>query len=157
MKLRTLGWAIVVIWAIGMTVALARIAGTLDSLAARPGAVPVAAPAAGPSEVAISLRAAPSAPAFAPSAGDPRAAPAPETEVKPRSPEDEASHQHAEEVLGQMVAKGGDVDDESLEALRQAIVAMRPEDRVQMMGAFAAAATRGEITVAPEDYRRILP
>jgi hypothetical protein len=34
---------------------------------------------------------------------------------------------------------------------------MRPADRVAMMGAFAAAASRGDIKVAPEDYGRILP
>jgi hypothetical protein len=34
---------------------------------------------------------------------------------------------------------------------------MRPQDRIQILSAFAAAATRGDIAAAPEDYRAILP
>ena len=62
MKLRTLGWAIAILWAVGMTWAMARVAGTLDSLAARlePREVASAPVPAGPSEIAISLRAPPS-------------------------------------------------------------------------------------------------
>ena len=155
MKLRTLGWAIAIVWAVGMTWAMARVAGTLDSLAARlePPAVASAPVPAGPSEIAISLRASPS-----PTGSNraPVAAPADAAEAAPASPDQIAAHDHAQDVLDQMIAKGG-VDDESLSELRQAIQEMRPADRVAMMGAFAAAASRGDIKVAPEDYGRILP
>jgi hypothetical protein len=151
MKLRTVGWAVAAIWATGMTLALARIAGTLDSLAARPVAVPPAPTS--PGELAISLRTTPSLTAAA------AAQPAPDAEksnAEPPSPEEEAAEQQARDVLAQMVAKG-DVDDESIDAMRQAITAMRPEDRLEALGAFAAAASRGEIAAAPDDFRRILP
>ena len=152
MKLRTLGWAIAILWAVGMTWAMARIASTLDSLAARPepAAVASAPVPAGPSEIAISLRAPPS-----PTASN-RAPVAAEAEPAPASPDQTAAHDRAQDVLDQMIVKGG-VDDESLGELRQAIQDMRPADRVAMMGAFAAAASRGDIKVAPEDYGRILP
>jgi len=155
MKLRTLGWAIAILWAVGMTWAMARVAGTLDSLAARlePRAVASAPVPAGPSEIAISLRAPPSPPASKPM---PVAGEAAGVEAAPASPDQIAAHDHAQDVLDQMIAKGG-VDDESLGELRQAIQEMRPADRVAMMGAFAAAASRGDIKVAPEDYARILP
>jgi hypothetical protein len=155
MKLRTLGWAIAVLWAVGMTWAMARVAGTLDSLAARPEprAVASAPVPAGPSEIAFSLRAPPSSTASSPA---PVAAEAEEVEAAPPSPDQRAAHDHAQDLLDQMVAKGG-VDDESLGEFRQAIQEMRPADRVTMMGAFAAAASRGDIKVAPEDYGRILP
>jgi hypothetical protein len=155
MKLRTLGWTIAVLWAVGMTWAMARIAGTLDSLAMRPehSAVASAPVPAGPSEIAVSLRAPPSPSASIPS---PVAAEADEVEAAPPSPDQTAAHDRAQGVLDQMIAKGG-VDDDSLGDLRQAIQEMRPADRVAMMGAFAAAASRGDIKVAPEDYGRILP
>jgi hypothetical protein len=155
MKLRTLGWAIAIVWAVGMTWAMARVAGTLDSLAARlePHAVASAPVPAGPSEIAIALRAPPS-----PTASNraPVAAEAEEAEAAPASPDQSAAHDRAQDVLDHMIAKGG-VDDESLGELRQAIQEMRPADRVAMMGAFAAAASRGDIKVAPEDYGRIVP
>ncbi len=154
MKLRTVGWAVAVIWATGMTVAMARIAGTLDSLASRPGLVSVAPPQApsGPSEVAISLQAHPTA-----DAASRRTAPrTEETPVEPASPEEEAAETRARDVIAEMVAQGS-VDDESIAALRLAITAMHPSDRIEVMGAFAAAASRGEIAVAPDDFRRILP
>ena len=155
MKLRTLGWAIAVLWAVGMTWAMARIAGTLDSLARRsesPAVAPAPVPAA-PSEIAIALRGAP-----APTASNPApiAAGADAVDAAPASPEQTAAHDHAQDVLDQMVAKGS-VDDQSLGELRQAIREMRPADRVAMMGAFAAAASRGDIKVAPEDFGRIVP
>jgi hypothetical protein len=152
MKLRTVGWAVAAVWATGMTVAMARIAGTLDSLASRP--VPVAAPQApsGPSEVAISLRADPTAGA-APGAPAPTGAEAP---VEPASPEEEAAEERARTVLAEMVAQGA-VDDQSIDALRHAITAMRPADRIDVMAAFATAASRGEINVAPDDFRRAFP
>ena len=149
--LRTLGWTLAVIWATGMTVAMARIAGTLDSLAARPEVRPVAAPVtapADPGEISISLRAAP------PAVTRPAAAAGPE--ALPATPDQEAAHDRAEAVLAEIVQKGT-VDDDSVESLRQAMLEMRPEDRIQILSAFAAAATRGEIAAAPEDYRRILP
>jgi hypothetical protein len=148
---RTLGWAIAVIWAAGMTLAVARIARTLDSIAARPNVPPVASPAAGPSEVAISLRASPAAPSAPPGPGSVDDRPTNEA-----SPEQRAAQQEAEAVLAQIV-ENGSVDDDSAEALRQAITAMRPQDRIRVLSAFAAAATRGEIAADPEDYRRILP
>ena len=152
--LRTLGWAVAVLWATGMTVALARISGTLDSIAARPPAPAVVSPdpPTGPGEVAISLRAAPgTAPARAATAR-----PINEPVVVDASPEQEAAQQEAEAVLAEIV-KNGRLDDDSTASLRTAISAMRPQDRIQILSAFAAAATRGEIAAAPEDYRRILP
>ena len=152
--LRTLGWVVAVFWATGMTVALARISGTLDALASRPSAPTVVSPAppTGPGEVAISLRAAPAPPpaqaAAAPSRNEPV--------VAESTPEQQAAKQQAEEVLADIV-KNGRLDDDSTQALRQAITAMRPQDRIQILSAFAAAATRGDIAAAPEDYRRILP
>jgi hypothetical protein len=72
------------------------------------------------------------------------------------SPEQQAAHEEADAVLAQIIEKGR-LDDDSTESLRTALRAMRPEDRIQVLSAFAAAATRGEIAAAPEDYRRILP
>jgi hypothetical protein len=152
--LRTLGWVVAVVWATGMTVALARISGTLDAIASRPGAPAVVTPAppTGPSEVAISLRAAPGS---APAQGG--NAPVTHDPVSPEaSPEQQAAHEEADAVLAQIIEKGR-LDDDSTESLRTALRAMRPEDRIQVLSAFAAAATRGEIAAAPEDYRRILP
>jgi hypothetical protein len=156
MKLRTLGWAIAAVWAVGMTWAMARIAGTLDSLASRseqPRVTSAPVPA-GPSEIAFSLRAPP--PPTVPPTAAPVAPAADDVEAAPASPDQEAAHDRADDLIAQMVAKGS-VDDASLGDLRQAITEMRPQDRVKVMGAFAAAATRGEIKVAPEDYGRILP
>jgi hypothetical protein len=111
MKLRTLGWAIAVLWAVGMTWAMARIAGTLDSLAARPEphAVASAPVPAGPSEIAFSLRAPPSSPLRArrPSQRRPRRSKPPR-----RLPTSAPLTTTRKIVLDQMVAKGG-VDDES--------------------------------------------
>jgi hypothetical protein len=158
--LRMLGWVLAVVWATGMTVALARISGTLDAIAARPPAPAVVGPAAqtGPSEVAISLRAAPGS-ALAPPAGPapPAGAPSKDERVVPEAtPEQQAAHDQADAVLAQIVQKGR-LDDDSTQAMRAALTAMRAQDRIQVLSAFAAAATRGEIDAAPEDYRRILP
>ena len=152
--LRTLGWAVAVIWATGMTLAVARISGTLDAIAARPSPPAVVSPARAtdPSELAISLRAAPGA-APVPAA---TARPVDEPVVADASPEQQAAHREAEAVLAEIV-KNGRLDDDSTASLRAAISAMRPQDRIQILSAFAAAATRGEIAAAPEDYRRILP
>src|SRR5688572_16026923 len=108
-SLRTLGWTVAVIWATGMTLALARISGTLDAIAARPPSA-VASPASpsGPSEVAISLRAAPGA-APAPSA-TPR--PMDEPVVLDASPEQQAAQQQAQAVLAEII-KNGRLDDDS--------------------------------------------
>src|SRR5262245_11440570 len=111
--LRTLGWVVAVVWATGMTVALARISGTLDAIATRPPAAVSAPPAAptGPSEVAISLRAAPgSTAAQTPTGGGepPTDAPGgPEA-----TPEQQAAHDQAEAVLAQIIEKGR-LDDDS--------------------------------------------
>jgi hypothetical protein len=152
--LRTLGWVVAVIWATGMTVALARISGTLDAIAARPPAPAMATPAPPirPSDVSISRRAAPDAPPTR----APTAPSWPDPVVVEASPEQKTAHDEADAVLAQIVQKGR-LDDDSTQALRQALAAMRPQDRIQVLSAFAAAATRGEIAAAPEDYRRILP
>jgi hypothetical protein len=152
--LRTLGWFVAVTWAIGMTIALARISGTLDAIAARPPAPAVvsAPPPTHPNEVAISRRASADESPNPP----PRAPAWPEPVVVEASPEQKAAHEEADAVLAQIVQKGR-LDDDSTQALRQALTGMRPADRIQVLSAFAAAATRGEIAAAPEDYRRILP
>jgi len=152
--LRSLVWVVAVIWATGMTVALARISGTLDAIAARPQAPAAIGPAAPtrPSEVALSVRAAPD-----PSTAPHRTAPPPDEPLVPEAtPEQQAAHEQAAAVLAQIVQKGR-LDDDSTQALRQALTEMRSQDRIQVLSAFAAAATRGEIAAAPEDYRAILP
>ena len=152
--LRTLGWAVAVVWATGMTLALVRISGTLDTIAARPSAAAVASSAAPtrPSEVAISLRAAPDASPTQARGAAPRGEPV----VAEATSEQQAAHEQADAVLAQIVQKGR-LDDDSTQALREALTAMRAQDRIQTLSAFAAAATRGEIAAAPEDYRAILP
>jgi len=152
--LRSLVWVVAVIWATGMTVALARISGTLDAIDARPPAAAAASRAAPtrPSEAALSVCASPD-----PSPAQPRtAAPVDEPLVPEATPEQQAAHEQAAAVLAQIIEKGR-LDDDSTQALRQALTAMRSQDRIQVLSAFAAAATRGEIAAAPEDYRRILP
>jgi outer membrane biosynthesis protein TonB len=155
MKLRALVWVVAVVWAVCMTVAMARIMGSLDSLASRPDVrsaqVPAAAPR--PSQVEISLH----APASAPNDEAPNekaakdAAPA-----APPTPEQAAASDRANDVLAQIVAHGA-LDDGSATELREALMAMQPESRIKVLAAFATAATRGEIQATPEDYRRILP
>ena len=152
--LQTLVWTVALIWATGMTVALARISGTLDAIAARPPAPAVATAATPPSPSSATnpMRAAPPASPTAP----PPAPSWPEPVVVEATPEQKAAHDEADAVLAQIVQKGR-LDDDSTQAFRQALTAMRPADRIQVLSAFAAAATRGEIAAAPEDYRRILP
>ena len=149
--LRTLAWAAAVVWAIGVTVVLTRIAGTLETLTSRaePAAIAAAPASSGPSEVSISLRA-------DRSSGARDASPTAKPEPAEPTPEQDAAQARADAVLAEIIKKGG-VDDDSTEALRQAILGMRPEDRMKVLTAFAAAANRGDIVVAPEDYRAILP
>src|SRR5437870_3230703 len=113
--LRTVGLVVAVLWATGMTVALARISGTLDAIAARPPA-PAIATAAAPtrlSDVPIAVRAAPDT-----SRTPPPPAPSwPDPVVVEASPEQKAAHDDADAVLAQIIQKGR-LDDDSTQALR---------------------------------------